>query len=98
MVKIVASSVPKCFRSDLGQDCKTATPTRARVCPEAIVLCTLLYILGHCPAAATNCFHTKPVQLVGGSLAECEQTLPLSDFLLNMHSGMVPHDDTPPHT
>ena len=82
MVKIVASSVPKCFRSDLGQDCKTATPTRARVCPEAIVLCTLPHLLGYCSAAATDCFHTKYVQLVEGCLAECPQTIPLSEHFM----------------
>ena len=57
-------------------------PTRARFCPEATVLCTLSCVLGHCPAAATNRFHTKPVQLVEESLAECQQTVRLLDFFI----------------
>ena len=43
-----------------------ATPTLARLflflC--AIVLCTLSCVLGHWPAAITNRFNTKPVQLL----------------------------------
>ena len=56
-----------------------ATPTCERFRPETIVLCSLPYVWGHCPAAATDRFHAKPVQAVEGSLAECQKTLPLSD-------------------
>ena len=80
---IAASCGPKCFRSDLDHNYKTATPTREHFCPEAIVLCTLSHVLGHCSAAATSHFFTKPVQMVKENIAEGQQTVPLSDLYQN---------------
>ena len=59
----------------------------------------LPYVLDHCSAAATNRFHTKPVQLVQWSLADCPQTVPLLDFCVKKKSPVVrtPPDDTPSH-
>ena len=92
LVQLLLHVFPKCFRSDSDQNCKLITPTRARFCPEAIDLFTLPYVSGHCPAAATDRLYTKPVQLVEGSIAECQQTVPSADFLLffffNVYSGV----------
>ena len=65
----------------------------------------LPYTWGHCPTAATNRVRTKPVQLVEGSLVECQKTAPFSDFFHQMCTVASPHprpppppsDDTPPH-